>query len=245
MTQSLRLHYAPDNASLIIRLALEELGLPYETVLIDRSQQGQHAPEYLRLNPNGQIPALETPDGPLFETAAILLWLADRYRSGPALLSPDLSSPQRAPFLKWLFWMSNTLQSELRISFYPEKYIPPQAGQEAHGPDALRQQIRARIQTHLTMLERELSQTTGIIGGDNPTVLDLYLPCLLRWCALYAQDQTGAGQWLTLSDHPTLHRICAKAEARASTHRAQTAEGLGPTPFTAPQFATPPEGSAT
>ena len=42
-----RLHYAPDNASLIIRLVLEELGVPYATALIDRAARGQKAPEYL------------------------------------------------------------------------------------------------------------------------------------------------------------------------------------------------------
>ena len=43
MSHRLRLHYAPDNASLCIRLALEELGLPYETVLVDRATQAQRS----------------------------------------------------------------------------------------------------------------------------------------------------------------------------------------------------------
>ena len=79
MSHRLRLHYAPDNASLCIRLALEELGLPYETVLVNRATHAQRSPAYLALNPNGLIPVLETPDGPLFETGAILLWLADTH----------------------------------------------------------------------------------------------------------------------------------------------------------------------
>ncbi|MCB1329029.1 MAG: glutathione S-transferase N-terminal domain-containing protein, partial [Maritimibacter sp.] len=71
------LHYAPDNASLIIRIALEELGLPYETRLVDRQAEAQKSPAYLALNPQGLIPVLETPEGPIFETAAILLWLGE------------------------------------------------------------------------------------------------------------------------------------------------------------------------
>ena len=70
------LHYAPDNASLIIRLALEAQGVAYDTCLVDRAAQGQSAPAYRALNPHGLIPALQTPDGPMFETGAILLWLA-------------------------------------------------------------------------------------------------------------------------------------------------------------------------
>ena len=73
------IHYAPDNAVLIIRLALEQRGLPYHAQLVDRAAQAQRAPAYLALNPNGLIPVLETPQGPLFETAAILLWLGAYY----------------------------------------------------------------------------------------------------------------------------------------------------------------------
>lgn len=60
MTTAFRLHYAPDNASLIVRLTLEQLGLEYETVLVDRSRQGQRSAAYLQMNPNGLIPVLET-----------------------------------------------------------------------------------------------------------------------------------------------------------------------------------------
>ena len=75
------LHYAPDNASLIIRLALEHAQVPYRDVLVDRAAVAQRSAEYLALNPNGLIPVLETPEGPLFETGAILLWLADTHGS--------------------------------------------------------------------------------------------------------------------------------------------------------------------
>jgi glutathione S-transferase len=113
-----RLHYAPDNASLVVRLALEELGQPYDTVLVDRAARGHKAPEYRALNPAGLIPVLETPDGPVFETGAILLWLADRHGA----LAPAPDSPDRGAFLKWLFFTSNTLHAGLRMRFYPAQY---------------------------------------------------------------------------------------------------------------------------
>ena len=55
MKPEYRLHYAPDNASLVIRLVLEELGQPYETVLVDRKAQAQNSPEYRALNPGGLV----------------------------------------------------------------------------------------------------------------------------------------------------------------------------------------------
>ena len=122
-----RLHYAPDNASLIVRLALEELGVPYDTVLVDRAARAQRRPAYLALNPNGLIPVLETPVGPIFETGAILLWLADTHGA----LAPVPNDPPRAAFLKWLFWVSDTLHADLRMLFHPENYTGPDAAAQA------------------------------------------------------------------------------------------------------------------
>lgn len=235
MTAPLRLHYAPDNASLILRLALEELGLDYEAVLVDRKTRGQTAPHYLRMNPNGTIPVLETPDGAMFETAAILLWLADRERR----LLPAPEAPARGRCLTWLFWCSNTLHIDLRQSFYPEKYIGNDRAHQAQ----LRAMLRGRLQNDLRMIDTALRQAPALAGGDQPTVLDLYLPCLLRWTKLYADPPEAP--WFDLAAYPALLHVCQRAETRASTHAAQRAEGLGDTPFTAPTLATPPEGSAT
>ncbi|MDH3230597.1 MAG: glutathione S-transferase N-terminal domain-containing protein, partial [Alphaproteobacteria bacterium] len=59
---------------------LEEIGADYELKLVD-AKAGQHrSPEYLRINPNGLIPMLATPDGAtLFESAAILVFFCDRH----------------------------------------------------------------------------------------------------------------------------------------------------------------------
>ena len=234
MTEPYRLHYAPDNASLIVRLALEELGVPYRTALVDRANQGQLAPAYLRLNPHGLIPVLETPSGPVFETAAILLWLADTHGA----LAPAPEHRDRGAFLKWLFFTSNTVHAGMRLLFYAEKYAGPGAAVQF----ALRRQMQKVMATHLARLDE-------LAGGDCPvfnaipiTALDLYIPTLLRWMALYPRGDTG---WFNLAATPNLAVHAARIEARASVQLAINAEGLGETPFTNPRPATPPEGSAT
>ena len=123
------LHYAPDNASLAVRLALEELGLPYRTALVDRARQAQEGAAYRAVTPTGLIPALETPDGVIFETGAILLWLADRHGG----LAPAPDAPERGDFLKWFFLTANTLHPDLRALFYPHRY----AGADKAGHRAL------------------------------------------------------------------------------------------------------------
>src|SRR6056297_574299 len=167
MTQPFRLHYAPDNASLIIRLALEEMGQPYVTALVNRAAREHESPAYRALNPNGLIPVLETPDGAIFETGAILLWLADRHGA----LAPSLGSGERAAFLKWFFFLSNTLHPALRCTFYPGQYV----GNDPNAQRALRRHMQAEIARHLANLSREAEQGLAWMGGPEPSIMDYYL----------------------------------------------------------------------
>lgn len=222
------LHYAPDNASLAVRLALEEIGASYVTRLVDRRATGQRAPDYLALNPNGKIPVLEHRQGVLFETAAILLWLADTHGK----LAPPPHDADRTNTLKWLFFLSNTLHPALRMLFYPSHYIGPGEDDQRN----LQIQTRKNILAHLSLLDAHWRHR------KSPSVLELYTAPLLRWLHLYpVTSDTG---WFDLTAFPALHRMAVALETRASVVAAQTAEGLGPYPFTAPRAPCPPEGSA-
>lgn len=223
------LHYAPDNASLIIRLALEEAALPYRVALVDRRIRAQDSAAYLRVNPSGLIPTLETPHGPIFETGAILLWLSDTHGLGPA---PD--APDRGDFLKWLFFISNTAHAELRQLFYADRFAPP--GAEA-GHHAL---LTGRLKQHFLLLDRAATENPALFA--NPSLLTLYIVTLLRWCVLYPEGQTD---WFRLADYPTLAKLAAAQDIRPATLRCAAAEGLGATPFSSPVYATPSEGSAS
>jgi len=232
MSGEYRLHYAPDNASLIVRLALEELGTPYHTVLVDRRARAQKSPAYLEINPAGLIPVLETPDGPLFETGAILLWLADRH----GRLAPAPDDPARAAALKWLFYLSNTLHPALRMIFYPDQY----AGEDPDLQAALRGHMQGCAARHLDVLERAAGDDPVLFSGITPTVLGLYLAPAMRWAALYPAGGTG---WFHLARWPRLAALAHDLEARESTRAAIAAEGLGARPFTAPMPPDPPEGA--
>lgn len=231
MTPRYRLHYAPDNASLIIRLALEEMRVPYRTALVNRAANGQSSPAYLALNPNGLIPVLETPNGAIFETGAILLWLADQHGA----LLPAPNNPLRGDALKWLFFLSNTLHPALRMLFYPEKYVGDDAKDQAHFRKITSQNIS-------DILQKLNTQAAPWLIGTAPSLLDFYLAACLRWCALYPK---GGTDWFNLDQTPALAHLCRMLEQRPSVGAAIQAEGLGPTPFSAPTYANPPEGSAT
>lgn len=235
METAYKLHYAPDNASLIIRLTLDEMQVPFETVLVDRAHQGQKSPEYLALNPNGLIPVLETPDGALFETGAILLWLADHHGK----MAPAPNAPTRGAFLKWLFFVSNTLHADLRTTFYPQFYV----GTNTTAQNALITTQQARLKQHLHLLDDLAEHGPDWLTGNAPSVLCYYVAGLMRWMALYPASADRS--WFSPDDYPHLLHILRGLERRPAVLSAQSAEGLGPTPFTAPTHATPPEGTAT
>jgi glutathione S-transferase len=221
------LHYAPDNASLIIRLVLDGAGLSYRTALVDRGTRQQDSAAYRALNPTGLIPTLETPQGPLSETGAILLWLSDTHRLGPGPADPD-----RLPFLRWLFFLSNTAHADLRQIFYPHQYAPV----DSHA--AHLEIMSNRMLRHFGLLETAARQHPRLFAAATP--LGVYTITLTRWAALYPAN---APRWLDLSTFPTLLDLAHAQEARVETPVIARAEGLGAHPFTRPEQPNPPEGS--
>jgi glutathione S-transferase len=222
-----RLHYAPDNASLVIRLVLDGAGIPYQTVLVNRAEGQQDSPAYRALNPTGLIPTLETPTGPVSETGAILLWLSDAHQLGPGP-----TSPERPVWLKWLFFLSNTAHADLRMIFYPHQYSPVEAHPAHH------EIIAARMLRHFALLDQAATLRPRLFAAATP--IGVYTIALTRWAALYPSD---APRWFNLTAYPALLALAKAQEARVETPVIARAEGLGPHPFTRPEQPNPPEGA--
>ena len=222
------LHYAPDNASMIVRLTLDALDVPFETTLVDRRVSAQKSAAYLTLNPAGRIPVLVTPEGPIFETAAILVWVADQH----AGLAPVAGHVDRGAFLAWLFFCSNTLHAHLRLLFYPDQLVG------SDHVDAVQRGAARNIQQDLRLLDRAAGH---VFGAKHVQMIDFYIAACLRWCALYGPEDRS---WFRLDDYPALAKLAARVDGHPATLKAQEAEGLGPTPFSAPHYPTPLEGSA-
>ncbi len=234
MNKPYTLHFAPDNASLIVRIALEMLAVPYRVQLVDRSVQGQNAPSYRALNPLGMIPALETDEGVIFETGAIVLWLADRHGA----LFPAPNDRTRGDALKWLFFVSNSLHAGLRQMFYPEKFI----ALDHH--EAFRDGIAQRLRADFQQVDALIADPKcACLGGSSPSTLDIYVCACVRWAQLYPNAyKTG---WAQLETCANLMAMSARLETHPAILTVQAAEGLGAKPFSKPIHANPPIGSAT
>ena len=152
----IQLHHYPSTASMVPHILLEELGEPFELVLVDRMRDQQKSPDFLRLNPNGLIPVLVDGDLVLYETAAICLHLCDTHPQ--AGLAPALGTHERAHFYKWLMWLTNTLQSTLMVYFYPERWV--NAGNVA-GAAEVKHHAEIRVNNLLKQLDAEFVRHGG------------------------------------------------------------------------------------
>jgi glutathione S-transferase len=214
----MQLHHYPSTASMVPHILLEEIGVPYERVLVDRANSAHKSPAYLALNPNGLIPLFIDGDLVLYETAAICLHLCDTHPQ--ALLAPAVGSAERAHFYKWLIWLTNTLQATLMVYFYPERWVD--AGHTA-AADEVKRHAQARCGDLLDQLDAELARHGGPwLLGDTYSALDPYVFTLCRWTRAFsirpARERPHLG--------PHLQRVLD----RPAVQRALDNEGLQP-PF--------------
>ena len=215
-----RLHQIDDWASLIIRMTLEEMGVEYELKRHDFDAGTLDRPGFRALNPQGLIPVLETDGGPIFETAAILLWLADRH----GRMAPGPAAPARGAFLSWFMFTANSLHPTVLALIHPERI----SGPIGEGPVC--QSALARLHRHCALLETLLEADPDWLGM--PSVLTPYLAVLLRWGQMLAADPTCN---LDLTGYPALVAHLRAFEARPAVARTTLAEALGLTPFSNPQ----------
>ena len=209
----IQLHYAPGNASMTPHLLLEELGLPFELKVVDRANNAHKSPEYLKLNPNGLIPVLVDGDLVLYETAAIVLHLVDAHPG--AGLAPAIGTAERAHFYKWLVWLSASLQSQMPIYFYTDRYVAP--GNTA-GAAEVKAATEQRIAALIDQIDAQLASHGGPwLLGERFSALDPYALMLCRW------TRSASRPARTLPHvGPFLQRVLA----RPATQRVLVTEGL-------------------
>lgn len=199
-------------------ILLQELGVPFEKILVDTSTGAHRSEAYRKLNPNGLVPALTDGDLVLYETAAICLHLCDAHPE--AGLVPALGSTERAHFYKWLMWLTNTMQSTLIIYFYTDRWMD--AGNSV-GVAELKSQAEAKVGLMLDQLDAELARLGEThaqpwLLGANYSAVDIYTLTLCRWTRNFtsqpARDRAHLGPYLR----------CALA--RPAVIKAFEAEGL-------------------
>jgi len=169
-----QLYYYPLNASMAPHFILEELGVDYELIKVDRKTNAQKSQEYLALNPAGRIPTLIDNGQPIFESPAICMHLAEM--NATSKLMPAVGSPYRPVFLQWMMYLTNTLQAELMVYFYPEKHT-----KQKQNVDLIVQAQEERIKDMLALLDEALVGKDYLVG-EAISACDFFLMMLAIWC---------------------------------------------------------------
>jgi glutathione S-transferase len=203
-----KLYYWPRSSATRVQWALEELGIPYEKVRLDRAQQFHRTPEFLAINPNGKIPALEDDGAKLFESLAIILHLGDKY-GVEAGLWPRPGTPERGEAFSWAIW------GVVQLNYYLFEYIyhgldtPFSLPKERRSPE-IAEQARAGLERHFDILDARLAGRRWVLG-DSFTLCDLAL-------ASYVNEGVGMGR-LRLDATPHVKDWAERCSARPALVR--------------------------
>ena len=199
-----QLYYYPCNASMAAHFMLEELGVEFELMLVDRKTNAQKSKQYLALNPAGRIPTLIHGELVLFESPAICLYLAEQHPE--AELIPTPGTPERAKFHQWLMYLTNTLQAELMVYFYPEKHT-----QDKSSVESIRDQQELRVTEMFALLDSEIGDNSFLVG-NHITACDYFLLMLAIWADEFKKPPLAfknLGRYLKdLTERKAVHKVC-------------------------------------
>jgi glutathione S-transferase len=179
----LKLHFAPGACSFVPHAMLELAGVDFESTMVKLHKGEQRSPEYLSLNPRGQVPVLEDDGQVITQIVAILLHLDARLPQAGILPASGLA---RTRALQTLAWMNNTVHPTFTHVFMPEKFTDDESAKAA---------IRAFAATTyrglLGEIEALAAQASPWMMGEKPGALDAYALTLLRWGGYAGIDPAG------------------------------------------------------
>ncbi|MBV8566971.1 MAG: glutathione S-transferase N-terminal domain-containing protein [Methylobacteriaceae bacterium] len=197
----LKFYYHPSPNPAKVALFLEESGLPYELVPVDTRKGEQFDPSFLAINPNGKTPAIVDGDVTVFDSNAILLYLAEK--TGKFL--PENTPVARGQLLSWLMFVATG--------------IGPYSGQAVHFKHHAPEQLPYAVNRYLFEVRRHYGVLDGQLAkhrymlGDAYTIVDM---AVWGW-ARAVPFILGEDGW---SKIPNLKRLFDEISARPAAERA-------------------------
>lgn len=168
----LEFYHAPQSRSASIRYLLEELGVPYETKIVDFRAEGGVPESYRAIQPHKKVPAIVHDGVVITERAAISIYLADTFPE--ARLAPPVGDPMRGPYLTWLVYTDSVLDPALSARIHGYEYAP---SDYAFGSfDDMIRNVEKRLTSN------------PFIAGDRFTAADTQLGTALGWAMFAYED---------------------------------------------------------
>ncbi|MDO8903551.1 glutathione S-transferase family protein [Hydrogenophaga sp.] len=179
---SLKLFFAPGACSFVPHAMLEMADVAFEPAMVKLHKGEQRNPEYLALNPRGQVPVLVDDGEVITQIVAILLYLDEKMPLA-GILPPAGVARSRA--LQKLVWMNNSVHPTFTHVFMPEKFTD-----DAEAQKAIRAFAVLRYREMLEEIEAMAEKAAPWMVGERPGALDAYALTLLRWGGYAGIDPT-------------------------------------------------------
>lgn len=201
----LTLHFAPHTVCLATMIVLEELEVDYELKTVDFAANEQRSPTFLGLNPKGRVPVLETDEGLLSETPALLNYVAERYGAGRLLPSTAFARAQLQAFKSYL---CATVHVAHAHRMRGERWTD-----DAAALAALKAKVPQSVTAAFRVIEEGLEPGCWVMG-DEFSVGDAYLFTLAQWLELDGVDTSQVPR--VLSHRERMH---ARPSVQQARHR--------------------------
>jgi glutathione S-transferase len=201
----IKLYHHPYSRAAGVVWTLEEIGEPYELVFVDLFKGAQKAGDVVALNPMGKVPLLVDGDAVVSESAAIALYLADRYASGR--LAPRLDDPRRGAYFRWTLFAPSVIEPASMAKGAGWEYKPSQAGWGDY--EAVMSAIEQALTTGPFLLGEMFSIADVVFGGT--------LRFMTRFKMMTASPQIAA-YIARLEARPALQRSDARNNEIAKAH---------------------------
>ncbi|HEV7734200.1 MAG TPA: glutathione S-transferase family protein [Candidatus Binatia bacterium] len=185
------------------RWMLEEIGVPYEITRVNLQSGDQKKPEYLKLNPNGTVPTLVDGDTVLWESGAIVQYLADRFPEKK--LAPAVGTPERGRYYQWVHYAMSGLEPPAVTIFMHSVQLP-----ESERLPQLVTTARTQLEGAVKVVDDALAGRDWILGQQF-SAADVMVGSTLVWCQMMG---------LVGSDRPNVAAYLARCAERPALQRA-------------------------
>ena len=177
-----------------VKLALEQLALPYRWVEVDSTKGATRTADFLAMNPNGRVPTLALEDGTFLpESNAILFYLAENSRLLPT------GRLQRARVLQWMFFEQYSHEPCIAVARFILRYLPPDAPRRAEMP-----RLQERGNQALGVMEQHLQREPFFAAGQY-SVADI---------ALFAYTHCAGEYGFDMKRYPAINAWLARVQSQ-------------------------------
>jgi glutathione S-transferase len=177
---SLVFYYSPMSTAVVTYWVLEELGIPYEKVKVDFATDTKK-PEFLKLNPNGVVPVIVHDGTPIFESAAISIYLGETFGVEKGLF--PAAGPQRGQALAWIVWANVTFGGAVgRHQFSASERVPAEQRNAKAAEVA-----RAEVEKLFGILDGVLNGKQWLVG-DAFSIVDAHVAAFVGYSTFIGFD---------------------------------------------------------